>query len=90
MPNAHDRVPNSVLGRYYVDTSCIDCDQCRTSAPQFFTRNNELGLSYVYRQPRTPEELEVAEDALSSCPSESIGNDGADADVTTPPSASAA
>ena len=73
-----NRLPINVPGRYYVDDTCIDCDQCRATAPDFFARDHDSGLSYVHRQPITPQEIAEAEDALSSCPTESIGNDGAD------------
>ncbi|MES2570313.1 MAG: ferredoxin [Verrucomicrobiota bacterium] len=76
MANPTDRFPQNVAGSYYVDDTCIDCDQCRAAAPQFFMRHDEIGYSVVYRQPITPEELELAEEALTGCPTESIGNDG--------------
>jgi ferredoxin len=71
-----ERLPQNVLGRYYVDSSCIDCDSCRSTAPQFFTRDDEIGFSIVYRQPVTLDELALAEEAREGCPTESIGNDG--------------
>ena len=71
------RNPENIPGRYYVDNTCIDCDLCRNIAPQFFTRFEEGGYSYVFRQPKTPEELAQAEDARTSCPTETIGRDGA-------------
>ena len=76
MPNILERLSINAKGRFYVDATCIDCDQCRNTAPEFFTRNDELGLSVVHRQPLTPQEIELAEDALRGCPSDSIGNDG--------------
>lgn len=76
MANLSDRNSTNIPGPYYVDSSCIDCDLCRSNAPDFFKRDDELGFSIVFRQPQTPEEIEIAEDALSSCPSASIGNDG--------------
>lgn len=76
MANKTDRFPSNVPGRYYVDSSCIDCDMCRGSAPDFFRRDDDLGFSIVYRQPQTPEELQQAQEALDGCPSTSIGNDG--------------
>lgn len=76
MANLHDRSPENVLGRFYVDSSCTDCDLCRQIAPEIFSRQNEIGLSIVHRQPTTQAEIELAEEALGSCPSESIGNDG--------------
>ena len=76
MANLHDRTAENVLGRYYVDSTCIDCDLCRSQAPNFFARHDELGLSIVYRQPLTESEIEQTEEALTSCPTGSIGNDG--------------
>ena len=69
--------PENVPGQFYVDNTCIDCDQCRTIAPKSFTRFNDGGYSYVFHQPTTPEEIAQAEEALRSCPTETIGNDGA-------------
>jgi ferredoxin len=76
MANTTDRLPQSIVGRYYVDSSCTDCDLCRITAPAFFTRDREIGMSIVHRQPLTSEEVELAEEAREGCPSESIGNDG--------------
>jgi ferredoxin len=76
MANPHDRLESNIPGRYYVDSSCIDCDLCRSTAPDFFKRDDELGYSIVYRQPVTQAELELAEEARMGCPTESIGNDG--------------
>jgi len=76
MPNPKDKVPDNIPGPYYNDTSCIDCGMCPEIAPQFFKRQEDGGYSYVYRQPVTPEEIALAEEALDSCPTESIGNDG--------------
>lgn len=68
--------PENVPGRFYVDDSCIDCDMCRTTASQFFKRQDENSYSYVYRQPQTPEEIAQAEEARDGCPTDTIGNDG--------------
>ena len=56
MATLTDRLSINVAGRFYVDSSCIDCDQCRTEAPEFFGRDTDNGTSYVKRQPVTPEE----------------------------------
>jgi ferredoxin len=77
MATLSDRVPDNVAGKYYVDSSCIDCDQCRTDAPEFFARNADTGMSYVQRQPVTPEEIAKVEEVREACATESIGNDGA-------------
>ena len=77
MANLMDRLQENAPGAFYVDSSCIDCDLCRGNAPQFFRRNDEIGYSVVYNQPQTPEEIRDAQEALEACPTESIGNDGA-------------
>lgn len=76
MPNLIERLAENAAGAFYVDASCIDCDQCRNNAPEFFSRNDDLGFSIVHRQPMTPEEIALAQEAMDGCPSESIGNDG--------------
>ena len=77
MPDLNHRLPQNVPGPYYVDDTCIDCDMCRSTAPAFFARDDETGYSYAYRQPLTPEEFAQAEEGRLTCPTESIGNDGA-------------
>ncbi len=75
MPDLFNRKPENILGRFYVDTTCIDCDFCRESAPGFFRRDDDTGQSFVYRQPVTAEDIALAQEALETCPSESIGDD---------------
>jgi ferredoxin len=77
MAEKTERLMQNAAGAYYVDSSCVDCDLCRNTAPDFFKRDDEIGMSFVYHQPSTPEELTLAEEARQGCPSESIGNDGA-------------
>ena len=76
MANRNDKTPENAPGAYYVDATCIDCDLCRNVAPQFLTRQDEGGYTYVYRQPVSPEEIASAEEGLRACPTDSIGNDG--------------
>ena len=75
MANIIDRLSINSLGQFYVDASCTDCDLCRSLAPAIFRRDDEIGFSFVHRQPVTPEEITAAEEARDSCPSESIGSD---------------
>ena len=81
MADKNQRLPQNIAGKYYVDSSCIDCDMCRTNAPKLFALNDEIGMSIVYRQPVTPEEHALAEEARLDCPTDSIGNDGEEAGV---------
>ncbi len=76
MASFEERYPENVPGTYYVDTSCMDCDLCRTVAPNNFRRNDQGGYAFVFRQPTTPEEIAQCEDAVECCPCEEIGNDG--------------
>lgn len=76
MADPNDRVPESVAGTYYVDNQCIDCDVCRDTAPDNFTRSDDNGYSFVYKQPETDDELVLCEEALAACPVEAIGSDG--------------
>ncbi len=75
MANPSDRLPQNVPGRVYVDSQCIDCDLCRETAPTIFARHEETGVSFVQRQPETPEEMTLAEEAIQGCPVEAIGTD---------------
>ena len=70
------RYPENVPGTFYVDDQCIDCDLCRETAPANFTRSDEGGYSYVFKQPTTPQEAALCQEALAGCPVEAIGSDG--------------
>ena len=76
MADPDDKLPDQAPGKYYVDSSCIDCDVCRTTAPNNFEANEDEGYSYVVKQPEGDEEEAQCEEALESCPVESIGDDG--------------
>ena len=47
---------------------------CTETAPDNFKRSDE-GHAYVCKQPETPEEETLCENAQSSCPVEAIGSD---------------
>ena len=76
MADVDDKVPGNVEGKYYVDSSCIDCDVCRTTAPNNFAANEDEGYSYVFKQPENDEEEEQCQEAMEACPVEAIGGDG--------------
>jgi len=71
--NKHE---NNVPGKFYVDSSCIDCDLCRQTAPNNFDRNQDAGYSFVSKQPDNPEEEGQCQEAAENCPVEAIGADG--------------
>ncbi len=76
MADVADKYEDNVPGKFYCDDQCIDCDLCREMAPNNFTRNEDGGYSYVYKQPDNEEEGEQCREALEGCPVEAIGDDG--------------
>ena len=76
MADKSDKWDENVTGKFYVDQQCIDCDLCRETAPDFFTRNDDGGYSFVHKQPSSEEEIALCQEALEGCPVEAIGDDG--------------
>lgn len=76
MAEIDEKWPENVKGKFYVDEQCIDCDLCRETAPDFFTRNEDGGYSFVHAQPKAAEDVELCMEALEGCPVEAIGDDG--------------
>lgn len=77
MADADNKYDDNVPGSFYVDDQCIDCDLCRETAPANFTRNDDGGHSYVFKQPENEEEEALCKEAMEGCPVEAIGDDGA-------------
>jgi len=78
MADLENRYEENIKGKYYVDDQCIDCDLCRETAPANFTREEDGGYSFVFKQPENEEEEELSLEAMEGCPVEAIGNDGGD------------
>ena len=76
MAELENKYSDNVEGTYYVDDQCIDCDLCRETAPNNFTRQEDEGYSYVYKQPDNDEEKAECEEAMEGCPVEAIGDNG--------------
>ena len=76
MADLDDKLADNVPGKWYVDSNCIDCDVCRTTAPNNFEANEDEGYSFVNKQPENDDEIELMDEAMESCPTEAIGNDG--------------
>lgn len=60
----------NVSGRFYVDSSCVSCGLCVTTAPDNFKAG--IGQIYVFKQPQNPSELEKCLDAFMMCPTSAI------------------
>lgn len=76
MASISNKYPDNLPGKFYVDDQCIDCDLCRETAPDNFTRNEDGGYSFVYKQPVSPAEETLCKEAMEGCPVEAIGSDG--------------
>ena len=77
MADADNKYEDNATGKFYVDEECIDCDLCRETAPNNFTRNDDGGYSFVTMQPDSEEEEGLCREAMEGCPVEAIGDDGA-------------
>ena len=73
MANQANRLPSNVGGDFFVDRTCIDCDQCRELAPEVFGDGD--GHASVLRQPDSPAILHAALRALITCPVGAIGTE---------------
>lgn len=76
MADQKKKTGNNVPGRYYVDLECVGCGVCLETAPAAFRADTIEGLSHVFKQPESDQERSQCQDALKSCPAETIGNDG--------------
>lgn len=76
MADIDEKNEKNVPGKFYVDSNCIDCDLCRESAPDFFGRDDDEGLSIVIKQPVTDDEVAQVTEAMEGCPVQAIGDDG--------------
>ena len=76
MASLAERLPINVSGRYYVDASCIDCDQCRSVSAELFGRDEDNGTSFVRRQPVNTDEVAQMNEIIAGCATNSIGDDG--------------
>ncbi|MHA2502992.1 MAG: MBL fold metallo-hydrolase, partial [Candidatus Kariarchaeaceae archaeon] len=61
-----------VGGEFFVDATCINCDTCRQLAPATFDEEDDY--SFVYSQPSTQGEIQLAMRAVIACPTGSIGH----------------
>lgn len=73
MADKAQRLSHNAPGDFFVDGTCIDCDQCRAIAPAVF--RDAGSEATVYRQPDSPALLHRALQALVTCPVGSIGTE---------------
>ena len=78
MADKNNKLPENVPGPWYVDNTCTPCRTCmEVSGADGLLKYND-GETYVYfhKQPSTPEETTIAEEAAAVCPQNAIGSDG--------------
>jgi ferredoxin len=76
MSNEPMKNPLNAQGKYYVTDDCLACEVCVDDAPDIFRMDNDTGMSYVYKQPTTPEEEKKCQEAILTCCVEAIRGDG--------------
>jgi ferredoxin len=76
MADLENKYEDNASGKFYVDDQCIDCDLCRETAPDNFTRQEDGGYSFVKKQPENEDEEALCKEAMEGCPVEAIGDDG--------------
>ena len=74
MADVRDRLPENTPGAYYITEECIDCDLCSEILPEVFFEVE--GRHFVGKQPEKAAEVTLVEEAIDSCPTEAIGDDG--------------
>jgi ferredoxin len=69
--------PLNAKGKYYIDPdNCICCAACEGVEPNIFNNDNDEYVYRVARQPENSAEESLCEEALTSCPTEAIHDDG--------------
>ncbi len=76
MAEKHKKLSENIPGKYYIDNECINCELCVEIAPDFFKLDESSQNQYVYKQPLLPKEIIIMKEAMDSCPTDAIGDDG--------------
>lgn len=65
----------NVAGKFYVDSQCIGCALCVSTAEDFFAVS-DTGCAFVKVQPSDDAGSALCTEAMESCPVQAIGDDG--------------
>ncbi len=65
--------PQNAEGVFWIDQEvCVACAVCYAEAPANIRFDDQRGVSYVYKQPETDDELSAVREAVSMCPVEAV------------------
>lgn len=76
MADKSSKQPENAPGKFYVDQTCVPCNDCVKEAPGLLKYNRDESHVFFAKQPSTPDELKAAKAAMMVCPVEAIGDDG--------------
>lgn len=75
MADKNEKNEFNVAGKFYVDSQCIGCALCASTAEGFF-EISDAGCAFVAKQPSNADETALCTEAMESCPVQAIGDDG--------------
>jgi ferredoxin len=67
-----DRLPENVPGPFYVNSECIGCGLCVSTAEAHFKMTDDDSVAFVFRQPDNEAETALCEEAREDCPTDAI------------------
>jgi ferredoxin len=71
--NVSRKHPQNPDGRFWIDQDvCMFCKACIYEAPENIRFDDAAGMSYVFKQPETAEELRAVQSAIHCCPVEAV------------------
>ncbi len=66
------KLASNVPGKYHTSDECDGCAYCASVAPDNFDFDRETNTYFVSKQPESPEEEELAQEAMDDCPVDAI------------------
>lgn len=76
MADFSDRFDDNAPGRYYIDSTCIVCGACESTAPDNIRLSDDGSHDVIYKQPESDVEIQALQEAIDGCPVAAIGDDG--------------
>lgn len=65
--------PQNAEGKFWIDQDvCCACAACFVEAPDNIRFDEEVGMSYVFKQPGTIKEFQAVREAIRCCPVEAV------------------